>query len=806
VIAALVWLRLDFRLRWRSLAVLAILVALASGTVFTAVAGARRGGSALDRLSAVSLPATATVLANQPGFDWAKVRALPEVEAISRFPVSGYAIDGIDGVDFAAASFPPVDADAADTIERGVYLAGRPSDQSKVDEAVATPGFLSHQHKRVGDTLIAHLATPEQIEQIAASGSDIPLDGPVQQLRIVGVVRSPWYSDQPGGTGGIVVTAAFTARYWANLVGNGRVVPVNALVRLRGGPAELPEFKQDLARVSGRTDIDVWDNAQKFGQSARRVTDFERSALLAFAFAVFAAALFLIGQSVARYAAAAVADLQVLRALGLTPRQAVVIGVAGTTVAGVLGGLLGAVAAVFASAKFPIGSGRFFEPHPGISADWVVLGPGLVVVPLLVLLGSAAAAWAALAGSRSGARVRRSAVAAAVSRLGLPVPVVVGARFALEPGRGRSAVPVRPALAGAVVGVLGVLAALTFQAGVSDVVSHPERFGQTYQLGAFSGENSQEPPGVQAVLRGFAADPDVTAIDDSRVAVVSIGTESVTAYAYAAVGTEPLPTVVESGRMPQRPNEIALAPTSLRHLDARVGDTVDAVGAHGRSGRLTIVGKVFVPTGPHNDYDTGGWLSADGYDSLFGAGYFKFHMMFVALRPGADPATVAARLNQLAAGPTGEPVLTVGPPDPLSAVQQVTSVRQLPFLLGGFLALLAVGAVGHALATAVRRRRHDVAVLRVLGFTRRHARLTVVTQATVLAAAGLLFGVPLGVALGRTVWRVVADNTPVFYVPPLAVLALALIGPAALLVANLLAAVPGQRAARMLISHVLRAE
>ena len=33
-----------------------------------------------------------------------------------------------------------------------------------------------------------------------------------------------------------------------------------------------------------------------------------------------------------------------------------------------------------------------FEPHPGLDADWAVLGPGWVLVPLLVLAGSAAAA------------------------------------------------------------------------------------------------------------------------------------------------------------------------------------------------------------------------------------------------------------------------------------------------------------------------------------------------------------------------------------------------------------------------------
>jgi hypothetical protein len=82
----------------------------------------------------------------------------------------------------------------------------------------------------------------------------------------------------------------------------------------------------------------------------------------------------------------------------------------------------------------------------------------------------------------------------------------------------------------------------------------------------------------------------------------------------------------------------------------------------------------------------------------------------------------------------------------------------------------------------------------------------VVTQASVLALVGLVFGVPLGVALGRTAWRVVADYTPLYYVSPVAFGALLLIGPLTLLVANLLAAWPGRRAARLRIGTVLRAE
>jgi ABC-type antimicrobial peptide transport system permease subunit len=106
----------------------------------------------------------------------------------------------------------------------------------------------------------------------------------------------------------------------------------------------------------------------------------------------------------------------------------------------------------------------------------------------------------------------------------------------------------------------------------------------------------------------------------------------------------------------------------------------------------------------------------------------------------------------------------------------------------------------------VRRRRHELAVLRAIGFTSWQSRLVVVTQASLLAAIGLAFGVPLGVVLGRVTWRLVAEATPLAYHPPVAVIAVALVGPLALLTANLLAAWPGHRAARLHSAQILRAE
>ena len=102
----------------------------------------------------------------------------------------------------------------------------------------------------------------------------------------------------------------------------------------------------------------------------------------------------------------------------------------------------------------------------------------------------------------------------------------------------------------------------------------------------------------------------------------------------------------------------------------------------------------------------------------------------------------------------------------------------LPLALAAFLTLLALAAVGHALSIGVRRRRHELAVLRALGLTRRQSRLVIATQASLLALIGLAFGIPLGVALGRTLWRAAADMAPLAYHPPVALWALLLIGPA----------------------------
>jgi ABC-type lipoprotein release transport system permease subunit len=134
------------------------------------------------------------------------------------------------------------------------------------------------------------------------------------------------------------------------------------------------------------------------------------------------------------------------------------------------------------------------------------------------------------------------------------------------------------------------------------------------------------------------------------------------------------------------------------------------------------------------------------------------------------------------------------------------NVRNLPRALAAFLALLGIAALGHALVTTVRRRRHDLAVLRAMGLRPRQSAACIFWQAMTVAVVALAIGIPLGIIIGRVSWRWVANSTPLLYVPPLAALAILIAIPAAIALANVLAAYPARRAAGVRPAEVLRTE
>jgi ABC-type antimicrobial peptide transport system permease subunit len=105
----------------------------------------------------------------------------------------------------------------------------------------------------------------------------------------------------------------------------------------------------------------------------------------------------------------------------------------------------------------------------------------------------------------------------------------------------------------------------------------------------------------------------------------------------------------------------------------------------------------------------------------------------------------------------------------------------------------------------VQRRRLELGVLRAIGFTRGQVAGAIGWQAAVLALVGGIVGLPLGVAVGRWIWTVVADGLGVAPQPEVAA-PLLLVVPAATAVAALVGMALGGLASRSPASVALRTE
>jgi ABC-type lipoprotein release transport system permease subunit len=79
-------------------------------------------------------------------------------------------------------------------------------------------------------------------------------------------------------------------------------------------------------------------------------------------------------------------------------------------------------------------------------------------------------------------------------------------------------------------------------------------------------------------------------------------------------------------------------------------------------------------------------------------------------------------------------------------------------------------------------------------------------QSTVAVTIGTVVGVPLGVAAGRSLWTLFARGINAVPQPTVPTASIALVTVGALVLANIVAAVPGRRAARTPTALLLRTE
>ena len=794
------------RARARAYVGTAVLLALLGGLTLASFAAARRTASAYPRFREAGQALDVLFFHVEDPDHALKVPGV--TSAATYFAFLGGVVDAEGRPD---ASFNDVVAEMAGSLD-GLYFTrdrfavteGRMPDPSREDE-VAVNEHLAAFGIGVGDRYPIGVFDPAHEDEVFSDTPPPPVDRLEVTVVGIGLFPDEVVQDETDHFGRMLLTPAFTARErrWASYAWTG--------VSLADGEAGVERFKQDYvaalppeAGTSFRERSIVVDRTQ---EAVRPLA----TALAAFGAMAAVATLLLVGQALVRLVRADREDLASIRAMGAGPRTVAALAVPGI-VASVAAGAAGAVGvAVALSPIAPIGPLRRVEVDPGVAFDWPVLllgAAGLILA--LVTVGITAAVRQTPHRRSARARLdvrRRSALAGAVAAAGLPLPAVAGMRLALESGEGRTSVPARAALGGAVVAVVALVASLVFGTSLRSLVDRPPLYGWDWDLTVVdeSGYGDIDVEKAAAILDGDPGVASWTSAYFQSIELDDLGVPVIGMPADAAV-TPPL----LAGRAVRAPDEIVLGRGTLKALGKRLGETV-VLEADEATRDLRIVGVAIFPTvgpvlGAYTSLGDGAMMVYDqvpDWDEV-SAGP---KALFVRFGSGEDREVVSERLEEslgtVGRFPGSAQVLPVQRP---GEIVHYESMGATPALLGGVLVLAAVVSLGLALASGVGRRRRDLSILKSLGFTRRQVSATVVWQSSLIVAIGLLVGMPLGIALGRWLWILFAERLPVLARPSVPALVLLGLAGALVVLANLVAAVPARRAGRTPVAAVLRSE
>lgn len=711
--------------------------------------------------------------------------------------------------------------------DRVTVIHGRMSDPRRVDEFVMTAAAAEVLGVHVGQVVPLGAYTNAQAN---SPGFGTPSVAP--HLRInatlvgIAVLNNQVVQDDIDRLPGFVLlTPALTRQVLAD-----STATLYGLQLDRGG-RDVAAVEQAFIRLVPPGSTYEFHVISRVETTVQRAIKPESIAIGVFGAIAALATLLIAVQAISRQLRSGDEDLHVLRALGAGPAATISDGLIGVLGAVVLGSLLAGTVAVGLSPLAPLGPVRPVYPTRGVAFDWTILGIGQVV--LIGGLGAIAVVIAYLAAPHRVARRARlitaagSSVARMAASSGLSAPAVVGVRFALEPGRGRTAVPVRSALVGTALAVVMVVATLTFGSGLHTLVSRPALYGWNWSYAL--NPSNVVPPQALALLDH---DPHVAAWTGVTEFNLPIDGQNVPAL----IGDRrpALSPPILSGHTLASNDQVVLGAATLARLHKHVGDTVVVTYGTPQDApvylpptRLVIVGTATMPAAgftsfvaDHPSMGTGALLPGGILPAAFQQAALNPdpnlngpNLVFVRLRPGvsaaagkADMQRIADAANKtLAADPNGagSRVAVLGVQRPAEIVNY-RSVGTTPVILASGLAVGAIAALGLTLAASVRRRRPDLALLKTLGFTKRQLAAAVAWQASVAAVIGVAVGVPLGIAVGRQLWILFARNIDAVPHPTVPATSVILVVFGALVLANLVAAFPGRSAARTPAAQVLR--
>jgi hypothetical protein len=397
---------------------------------------------------------------------------------------------------------------------------------------------------------------------------------------------------------------------------------------------------------------------------------------------------------------------------------------------------------------------------------------------------------------------------------GLPVSTVTGLRFALESGEGRSATPVRSAIVGTVLAVTVLMTTLTFGASLNGLVSRPSLYGWNWNyaiLAGFAGAEDMPGPQSAAIMN---QDPDVQSWSGAYTVGAKLDGQDV-GMLTESPGAAVAPPIL-SGHGLDKGDEIVIGSATLAQLHKHVGDSVTFNNGTSKPRSLLIVGTATMPAIEDGvGMGSGALVATSNFPhSLLNvqhAPVYGPNEILVRIRPGVTPSAAYRSLLKVNREINAVPMdsgLAGGVVTVLRPLEIVNfhSMGTTPTIFAALLAFGAIAALGITLGASVRRRRRDLALLKALGFTQRQLASAIAWQSSVAAFFGALFGIPLGIVIGRELWILFArsiDAVPDASISPLTIV---IVGLGTVVFANIVAAIPGRIAARTSTALVLRTE
>jgi hypothetical protein len=792
-----------FRQYWKSWLALSVLVAVAGGFVMaTAVAG-RRTAAAFPEFAARH-GYDVIVYSGRPLPQMSRLPHLVSVTPVT-VPYSGAlrcasCRKPIDPDNFLINEVPP-----RQLPRMVMLLSGRMPDQSDPSEVLASFTLAKDNGVHIGSVIHAQLVTPANL----GGGPADPSPELHPALRVVGIVAAE--SEFPSGASvhyDLYATPALGAAV------NHRAALLSLYyLRFEHGAADLAGLDSRFRSldVYGTSDLDAAAAAVEGSIRPQVIGWYVLAGLAALA------ALAVIGQAIARQAATERADHPALSALGVRPREFVLIALARALLIGSAGAAGAVLVTVLVSPLTPVGEARLAVDSPGqMSFDPVVLPLGALTVIAAV---TAVSAWPAVRHARLvRSRSQRPATPVAVTAgraaalAGLPASALIGIRHALERGRGGQ--PVGTALLGTVMAVAALCATAVFGGSLTHLISSPALYGAPFQ--AYFGGNGQ--PGSQAaatgpVLDGLREDRVIQQITLAAFVEINVNGSHVRTVAMTPLRGPALLSAVD-GRLPHGDRDIMLGVATMRATGARLGGTVqvtvtDPAGTLHRA-RFHVIGRASLNAGTGGlgngaVMTTSAFIDAQcppGRSQPVCQSTVRHGMATVVLvRAARGPAGSAALARHIRKYPS----LTYRPAKPTVLVNFGESVN-FPLLFGVALSLFGAATMLHLLLVSVARRRSETGLLKSLGFVRRQVAAAVCWQATTVALVGIAVGAPVGIAAGKALWRVFATNFGVVPVPVVQPLLLAALAAGALAAANVLAAAPALLAARSHPGQLLRGE